>query len=107
MDAEKQRSDKTIFEVVTFNKNIIGSLTEKSNKMFENLKRRGFINLLTFVDLIVNSCNLGKLYFLPKIHKRLSSAPERPVICNCGTPTEKVSKLLCKNNFVCNEKQLV
>ena len=75
MEAEKQLSDKTIFEVVNFNKNIIGNLTEKSNKMFENLKRRGFINLLTFVDLIVNSCNLGKLYFLPKIHKRLSNVP--------------------------------
>ena len=44
MEAEKQLSDKTIFEVVNFNKNIIGNLTEKSNKMFENLKRRGFIN---------------------------------------------------------------
>ena len=34
--------------------------------------------------------NLGKLYLLPKIHKRLENVPVRPVISNCGTPTEKV-----------------
>ena len=62
MEAEKQLSDKTIFEVVNFNKNIIGKLTEKSNKMFENLKRRGFINLLTFIDLIVKTFAIWENY---------------------------------------------
>ena len=62
MEAEKQLSDKTIFEVVNFNKNIIGNLTEKSNKMFENLKRRGFINLLTFIDLIVKTLAIWENY---------------------------------------------
>ena len=38
--------------------------------------------------------NLGKLYFLPNIHKRLSSVPGRPVISNFGTPTEKFSEYL-------------
>ena len=38
--------------------------------------------------------NLGKLYMLPKIHKRLFNVPGRPVISNCGTPTEKVSEFL-------------
>ena len=42
MEAEKQLSDKTIYKDVTFNKNIIQNLTEKSNKIFENLKGRGF-----------------------------------------------------------------
>ena len=32
--------------------------------------------------------------FLPKIHKQLSKVPGRPVISNCGTPTEKVSEFL-------------
>ena len=40
------------------------------------------------------ACNLGKLYLLPKIHKRLFNGPGRPVISNCGTPTEKVSEFL-------------
>ena len=38
--------------------------------------------------------NLGKLYLLPKIHKRLENVPERPVISNCGIPAEKVSEFL-------------
>ena len=38
--------------------------------------------------------NLGKLYLLPKIHKRLFDVPGRPVISNCRTPTEKVSEFL-------------
>ena len=41
-----------------------------------------------------NSTNLGKLYLLSKIHKRLSNVPGRPVISNCGTPTEKASEFL-------------
>ena len=36
--------------------------------------------------------NLWKLYFLPKVHKKLAIVPGRPVISNCGTPTEKVSE---------------
>ena len=38
--------------------------------------------------------NLGKMYLLPKIHKRLFNVPCRPVISNCGLPTENVSELL-------------
>ena len=32
------------------------------------------------------------MYLLPKIHTRLYSVPGRPVISNCGTPTEKMSE---------------
>ena len=37
---------------------------------------------------------MGKLYFLPKIHKRLSNVPGTPVTINCGIPTEKISEFL-------------
>ena len=40
------------------------------------------------------STNLGKLFFLPKMHKRLYDVPNHVVISNCGTPTEKVSEYL-------------
>ena len=40
------------------------------------------------------ACNLGKLYLLPKIYKRLFNVPGRPVISNCGRPTEKFSEFL-------------
>ena len=40
------------------------------------------------------NCNIGKLYLLPKMHKSLENVPGRPVISNCGTPTEKVPEFL-------------
>ena len=41
-----------------------------------------------------NATNLGTLYILFKIHKRLFTLPGHPVISNCGTPTEKASEFL-------------
>ena len=37
---------------------------------------------------------MGKLDLLPTIYKCLFDVPGRPVISNCGTPTEKVSEFL-------------
>ena len=37
---------------------------------------------------------MGKIDLLPKIHKKLYDIPGRPVISNCGTPTEKASEFL-------------
>ena len=37
---------------------------------------------------------LGRFYLLTKIHKRLLDAPGRPVISNCGTPTEGMSEFV-------------
>ena len=34
------------------------------------------------------------MYLLPKIHQRLSNVPWKPVVSNCGMPTEKVSEFL-------------
>ena len=63
--------------------------------MFENLQRKSVIqkrekNYFNFN--FKKATNLGKLYLLPKIHKGLSNLPGRPLISNCGTPTEKVSE---------------
>ena len=70
---------------------------ERSNKIFSRLCSRKLISekdLKYFTYSFKKATNLGKLYFLPKIHKRLSSVPGRPVISNCGTPTEKISEFL-------------
>ena len=50
-----------------------------------------------FIYEFKKACNLGKIYILPKIHKRLSDVPGRPVISNCGMPAEKVSEFLDYN----------
>ena len=75
-------------------------IVETSNKIFRNLRNRGFITdkgLKYFSFDYRRACNLGKLHFLPEIHKRLFNVPGQPVISNCGTPTEKASKFLDSN----------
>ena len=65
--------------------------------MFSSLRRKGFITekqLKYFTYEYKKATNFGKIYLLPKIHKRLFDVPGRPVISNCGTPTEKCSEFL-------------
>ena len=68
-----------------------------SNKMFNSLKKRGYITekqLKSFCYEYKKATNFGKLYFLPKIHNRSHNVPGRPVVSNCGTPTEIYSEFL-------------
>ena len=44
MEAEKQFNGLKVYKNISDNKNLIPKLTEKSNKIFESLKRRGFIS---------------------------------------------------------------
>ena len=72
-------------------------LVDKNNSFFKELTRKGCIsekNLKYFTYEFKKSDNLGKLYLLPKIHKRLENVPGGPFISNCGTHTEKVSEFL-------------
>ena len=97
LEAERQLGDTSIYKDVSFNDKVLSDLVDNSNKLFQCLKRKGSITdkeLKYFLYNYKNSTNLGKLYLLPKIHKRLSNVPGRPVISNCGTPTEKASEFL-------------
>ena len=90
LEADKQLKDKKVYRDVEYNVNILKDLAEASNEVFSDLKRRGFI----FTYEYRKATNFGKLYLLPKIHKRLYNVPGRPVISNCGTPTEECSEFL-------------
>ena len=97
LEAEEHLNDKRIYKEVKFNENILTGLVEKSNKIFNRLCSHRMISESELKYLTYNfkkATNLGKLYFLPKIHKRLANVPGRPFISNCGTPTEKVSEYL-------------
>ena len=88
---------KNVYKEVIFNEKLIKDLTEASNKIFRNLRNRGFITdkeLKYFSFDQKRECNLRKLYLLPKIHKNVLNVPGQPVICNCGTPKEKASEFL-------------
>ena len=67
-----------IYKNVSFNDKILCNMVETSNNMFLNLKRKGSISekeINFFVYDYKNASNLRKLYFFPKIHKRLSNVP--------------------------------
>ena len=94
MEAEMQLSDKNVYTEVKFNEKVIQDLTETNNKIFRNLRNGDFITdkeLKYFSFDHKRECNLEKLYLLPKVHKRFFHILGRPVISNCGTPTEKAS----------------
>ena len=96
-EAENQLKDNTVYKDVNFKETMLSDLVDKSNKLFKSLHSCKCITekeLKHFSYQFKKTTNLGKLYLLPKIHKRLSNVPGRPVISNCGTPTEKASEFL-------------
>ena len=95
LEAKRQFKNEKIYRSVTFNEKLIEDLTECNNKMFKDLRRGRHLSkklLDCYSFKYKKACNLGKLYFPPKIHKRLYNLPGRSVISNCGTPTEKASE---------------
>ena len=97
VEAERQLSDTKGYRDVSNTENILSNLSETSNKMFSSLKRRGYLTekqMKYFTYEFKTATNFGKLYLLPKIHKRLHNVLGRPVISNCGSSTEKFSESL-------------
>ena len=96
-EAEKQLSNKNVYQEIQYYKQVLSSLVDISNKFVRGLKMKGFIVekvLKYFTYEYKKVCNTGKMYLLPKIHEILLDAHERPVISNCGMNTEKVFKFL-------------
>ena len=96
-EAESQLKNEKVYKKVSFKQDMLCDLVTKSNGFFKDLRRSGCITekeLKYFSYKYKKITNLGMLYIHPKIHKRLENVPGRPVISNCGTPTEKVSEFL-------------
>ena len=96
-EAEKQLEDQNVYRKVAFKDKILCLLVVCSNRFYMNLKMKGHITkkeLKYFSYEFRKSGNLGNLYILPKIHQSLEKVPDRPVISNCGTPTETASEFL-------------
>ena len=85
--AENPLSDCSTYKEVKFGEDGLAKIVEQSNRMFKRPLSKNSISS--------EECNyLGKMYFLPKIHKRLDNVPGLPVIYNCGTVTGKASEFL-------------
>ena len=97
LEAKKQFNEPRIYQDVNDNENILPKLSEVNNKMFSSLRMKGFIKekqLKYFTCKYKKAANFGKLYLLPKFHKRLFDVPVKLVIFNSGTPTKKCSEFL-------------
>ena len=97
LEAKKQFNEPRIYQDVNDNENILPKLSEVNNKMFSSLRMKGFMKekqLKYFTCKYKKAANFGKLYLLPKFHKRLFDVPVKLVISNSGTPTEKCSVFL-------------
>ena len=78
MEAEKQLVIRKFIKKLVIVKKILSKLAKMSNKMFSNLKKRGYITekqLQYFSYKYRKATNFGKPYFFPKIHKRLHNVP--------------------------------
>ena len=96
-EAEKQLNNKSVYKNVIFKEKTLLDLAKTSNNIFKSLRDIGKITerqLKYFTIAHKKEKNLGKMYLLSKIHKRLFNVPGRSVISNCGSPTEKVSEIL-------------
>ena len=75
----KQLCDtSTCFEFKKYNDQLLSQLTERSNKCFKRLYNKKLISeeeLIHFSYNFKNTSCLGKMYLLPKIHKRLNNVP--------------------------------
>ena len=68
-------------------------LNEKVITKLKNLKDKGVISDENRAYLKPEKeAKIGRFYLLPKIHKRLLKVPDRPMVFNSGTPTEKISE---------------
>ena len=89
-EAEKQFQYVIIYENTDFKESDLVT-------MFQSLSMKNLIiekELKYFSYQYKKLTNFGKMYFLPKIHKRLDNVPGRPVVSNCGTAIEKASEFL-------------
>ena len=91
-EAESQLDNQSVYE--NLQGDVFSPLVKVIKECLAKIKRRGDISKETLDYFLVKNPKLGRLYLLPKIHKRLHNVPGRPVISNSSFYTENISKFL-------------
>ena len=64
------------------------------HRTIEKIRKRGDLKKETIKYFEVKDPKFARFCLLPKIHKRLSNVPGRPVMSNCGYYTKNISAFL-------------
>ena len=88
-ECELQLGNKSVYEEVK--RDPLQGVTQKIRNTLLDMLRKKEIDKKLFNSLLVKNPQLGRFYLLPKIYKRMTNVPGRPVISNNGTSTENIS----------------
>ena len=91
-DCENYLTDINVYEKVEGDPVI--ETNKKIHKVLDNMIRKKEVDEKPADYLYIKQPQLGRFYLLPKIHKRTTSVPGRPVISNNSTATENISAFL-------------
>ena len=91
-EIQSQLDDEDVYERI--DNDPVPSINTKIANLLKSMNSKGEIDKKLMNFLRLPKPQLGRLYALPKIHKRQSNVPGRPIIANCGTATENISGYL-------------
>ena len=80
--------NKSVYEEV--NRDPLQSATQNIRNTLLDMLRKKEIHKKLFHYFLVKNIQLGRFSLLPKIHKRMTNVPGRPVKSNNGTSTENI-----------------
>ena len=92
LEAKSQLNNTKVYE--KWNSNPLQKVNTEIKSVLIGMLNRKEINKKIMEYLLIKRPQLGRFYLLPKIHKRTSNVPGRPVIANNGTATENISAFL-------------
>ena len=91
-ECQLQLGNKSVYEEVE--RDLLQDVMQKIRNTILDMLRKKEIDKKLINYLLVRNPQLGRFYRLPKIHKRMTNVPDRPVISNNGTSTENRSSYL-------------
>ena len=92
LEAKSQLNNTKVYE--KWKGNPLQKVNTGIKSVLRNMLNRKEIDKRIMDNLLIKRPQLGRFYLLPKIQKRTSSVPGRPVISNNGTATENIFAFL-------------
>ena len=90
-EASSQLQDNNVYEETSFEAEV---LSDKILQILNEMKIKEEITDKNIEYFMINNPRLARFYLLPKIHKRLSNVPGRPVVSHVGFHTERISSFV-------------